>query len=192
MASITLFISWVSINKNLAIADKQYLLLCGLNSSVTRRLARKCSCLQQLCSKWWLVAAEALAHYNQVVWLMCCTMWSDEPFFEAVFWLYVMIFVFWKLLMSWEVWQHFCMHNIFSKSFDNLRSEGCLFFLLYCACNVIYAYFRITVQLNFIKLWKQLELITIGTLMWNLFHCVIIWMVMIFVLQLSTTTLLSV
>ena len=27
MASITLFISWVSINKNLAIADKQYLVV---------------------------------------------------------------------------------------------------------------------------------------------------------------------
>ena len=56
MASITLFISWVSINKNLAIADKEYLLLCGLNSSVTRRLARKCSCNNCVVSSASLVA----------------------------------------------------------------------------------------------------------------------------------------
>ena len=172
MASITLFISWVSINKNLAIADKQYLLLCGLNSSVTRRLARKCSCFS-----CWLACNNCVAsgmvavcsfstlHYNQVVWLMCCTMGPDEPFFlfETVFWLCL------KKLINWA--GNIIVCTIYLANFHTLQSAGSLFFLRYCTYDVIYAY-SYALLFNWIlismKTTRATCFDTLGMLMWNL------------------------
>ena len=150
MASITLFISWVSINKNLAIADKQYLLLCGLNSSVTRRLARKCSCFS-----CWLACNNCVAsgmvavcsfstlHYNQVVWLIGCTMGPDDPFF---IWNCILI-MFEKADKLSR--QYHCMHNIFSK-FPHFAVSWFPFLLavLHLRCHLC-IFLCFTVQLNF-------------------------------------------
>ena len=134
MASITLFISWVSINKNLAIADKQYLLLCGLNSSVTRRLARKCSCFSCLLAtivQQVLVAGSCV----QLQHITFTTRQSDSqaaqwgqrsPFlFEAVFWLYGNGLCVLKN-------KHLGFHKKCSKSFNTSLSAGSLYFFRNC------------------------------------------------------------